>query len=525
VPRGGTDGAGASDVAALARGGALNLVGAGANGVLTFVLVTVLTRGLGAAHYGAFVSAMGIFTVLSNTAELGADTGLVRTIARLRALDRVRDIRKTVYVALIPPFLVGSLFAFAMWKWAPQLADIFGKGEGSAEIITFAHWMAPFVPAGAVVLVILSGSRGFGTMMPSVVVDRVGRPLLQVLLAAAVLTAVGQNRVLVALAWVLPQALGAVFALYWFWRLVLKEERRDRQTHGRRHSRSAGLLANKFWRFTAPRGIAGIFQIVVLWLDTLLVGRLDSTRSAGIYNAATRYITAGLMVGVAIQQVAGPKLSELMAQRSWDRARVVYQTTTAWLMVATWPLYLTFVLFAPTLLRVFGGGFKGGAEVLEVLGFTMLLATAVGTVDMVLLMGGKSSWNMINTMVGLSLNIGLNLLLIPRYGVTGAAIAWSVSILVTNLAPLVQVWKFLGMHPFGAAFPKAVLAAGIAYGGLGLALRLGFGTSLPVFFGYQAVAGGLYAVLLWRSRQPLQFTVLFNELRQPSRKRLPLHRP
>ena len=106
-----------ADISAMARGGLLNLVGAAGTGILTFALVTVLTRGLGPASYGAFVSAMGIFTVLSNTAELGADTGLVRTIARLRALDRVRDIRKTVYVAVIPPLVVGTLFAVAMWVW------------------------------------------------------------------------------------------------------------------------------------------------------------------------------------------------------------------------------------------------------------------------------------------------------------------------------------------------------------------------------------------------------------------------
>jgi O-antigen/teichoic acid export membrane protein len=133
---------------------------------------------------------------------------------------------------------------------------------------------------------------------------------------------------------------------------------------------------------------------------------------------------------------------------------------------------------------------------------------------MVLLMGGKSSWNLVNTMVGLSLNIGLNLLLIPRYGGTGAAIAWSTSILVTNLAPLAQVWKFLDMHPFGAAFPKALLAAGIAYGGLGIALRSVLGTSLPVFVGYQVAAGALYAVLLWRFRQALQLPVFFRKFQR-----------
>ena len=511
-----------ADISAMARGGMLNLVGAVGTGVFTFALVTVLTRGLGAASYGAFVSAMGLFTILSNTAELGADTGLVRSISRLRALDRVRDIRKTVYVAVIPPLVVGTIFAVAMWMWAPQLADIFGKGKGSDEIAEFARWMAPFLPAGGIVLVLLSGTRGFGTMIPTVTVDRLGRPFVQVVLALGLILAAGAhhaNHGLIALSWAVPQLIGAVIGLWWFWGLLLKAERRDRRTNGPRRSRPTSALASKFWRFTAPRGMAGIFQIVVLWLNTLLVGRLASTQKAGVFNAATRYITAGLMVGVAIQQVAGPKLSELMAQRSWDRARGVYQTTTAWLMVATWPLYFTFALFAPTLLRVFGKGFAGGAGALEVLGLTMLVATAVGTVDMVLLMGGKSSWNLINTVVGLSSNIILNLILIPRYGGTGAAIAWSSSIIFTNLAPLVQVWKFLGMHPFGRGFPKVVLAAGAAYGALGLVLRVALGTSLPVFVLYEAAAGLLYVAMLWRHREALQLPVLLGELKRKNRRR------
>ena len=511
-----------ADISAMARGGLLNLVGAAGTGILTFALVTVLTRGLGPASYGAFVSAMGIFTVLSNTAELGADTGLVRTIARLRALDRVRDIRKTVYVAVIPPLVVGTLFAVAMWVWAPQLAHIFGKGKGSDQIAEFARWMAPFLPAGGVVLVLLSATRGFGTMVPTVTVDRLGRPFVQVALALGLIVLAGShhaNHGLIALSWALPQLVGAVIGLWWLWGLLLKAERRDRRLNGRRRSRPTSVLAEKFWRFTAPRGLAGIFQIVVLWLNTLLVGRLASTAKAGVFNAATRYITAGLMVGVAIQHVAGPKLSELMAQRSWDRARGVYQTTTAWLMVATWPLYLTFGLFAPTLLRIFGHGFEGGTGALEVLGFTMLAATAVGTVDMVLLMGGKSSWNLINTVVGLSSNIILNLVLIPRFGGTGAAIAWSSSILFTNLAPLAQVWKFLGMHPFGRGFPKVVLAAGAAYGALGLVLRVALGTSFTVFALYQVVAGILYLAMLWRHREALQLTVLLEELKRKNRRR------
>ena len=134
-------------------------------------------------------------------------------------------------------------------------------------------------------------------------------------------------------------------------------------------------------------------------------------------------------------------------------------------------------------------------------------------------MGGKSSWNLINTVVGLSSNIILNLVLIPRFGGTGAAIAWSSSILFTNLAPLAQVWKFLGMHPFGRGFPKVVLAAGAAYGALGLVLRVALGTSFTVFALYQVVAGILYLAMLWRHREALQLTVLLEELKRKNRRR------
>jgi O-antigen/teichoic acid export membrane protein len=149
----------------------------------------------------------------------------------------------------------------------------------------------------------------------------------------------------------------------------------------------------------------------------------------------------------------------------------------------------------------------------------------VGTVDVVLLMGGRSSWNLYNTVAGLVLNVALNLILIPRYGVTGAAMAWSASILTNNLAPLVQVWTFMRLHPFGRGFFRAALAGGVTYGAVGLAFRLGLGASVLSFCGYQLVAGLAYVALLWRFRQDLQLPVLWEELRRRNRRSAPAPAP
>jgi O-antigen/teichoic acid export membrane protein len=519
IPDPEADAASRSDLGTLARGGMLNLAGAISNGVLTFALVVVLTRGLGDAGYGAFVSAMGLFQILSNTSELGADTGLTRMTSRYLALKRPQDVRRTILAAVLPVLLVSSVFAVVLYVWAPELAEIFGRGAGSDRIADFARVFAPFLPLSATTLVLLAGTRGFGTMVPTVTVDKTARPAIQPLLAL-VAVAGGLGTTAVALSYAAPFAVSFAASATWLYTLLRRAERRSKRANGGRlpAARPTGDLAVRFWRFTAPRGGAGIFQVVTLWLNTLLLGRYGSTSAAGVFNAASRYVTAGLLVGVAIQQVAGPKLSELMARKSMDRAGTVYQATTAWLMVATWPLYLTFALFPTTLLSLFGRDFRGGHHALTILGLTMLLATAVGTVDVVLLMGGRSSWNFYNTVAGLVLNLALNLVLIPRYGVTGAALAWSASILTNNLAPLAQVWAFMHLHPFGRGFFRAALAAGVTYGGIGLAFRLGLGASVPSFLGYQVVAGVAYVALLWRFRQDLQLPVLWEELRRRNRR-------
>ena len=105
-----------------------------------------------------------------------------------------------------------------------------------------------------------------------------------------------------------------------------------------------------------------------------------------------------------------------------------------------------------------------------ILGSSMLVATLVGPVDVVLLMAGKSSWNLLNTMVAVVVNVVLNLILIPRYGINGAAVAWAASILLNNLLPLGQTWRFMQLHPFGRG---SVIVAASAIGCFGVLASVG----------------------------------------------------
>jgi O-antigen/teichoic acid export membrane protein len=155
-------------------------------------------------------------------------------------------------------------------------------------------------------------------------------------------------------------------------------------------------------------------------------------------------------------------------------------------------------------LGLFGHGVRGGAVPLAILCGAMLVATACGPVDMILLMTGRSSTNLANTAFALALNVGLNLLLIPRWGMTGAAVAWAVSIAANNLVPLAQVRRSTGMHPFGRGTVAAAFAAVVCVGVPAAVVRLTIGPTVGGLLIALAVGGAAYALVLVRLRGVLR---------------------
>ena len=505
----------AKNLRTVARGGTLNLAGAVTNGVLGFLLTVVLAQGLSDQQLGAFFVSIALFQILANTAELGADTGFVRIIARYRALGRVDDLRRTIAIGLWPVLAISAVFGVVVWVYAPELSNVFAKQAPPRLLVPYLRVLGPLVPAAAAFTVVLAATRGFASMRPTVVLDKFVRAGLQVALELPViLLALGGTAV--ALAWGGPFAVGLALALVWLFALLRKAERSKPAGDPVAELVATRALASEFWRFTAPRSFAGFFQVGILWLDTLLIGALGSASNAGAYGAATRYITVGTFANLAVIQVLGPKLSELLTRHDRPAAQHVYQVATSWLMMLIWPFYLTLAVFAPALLGILDKNSGDTQAVLVILGLTMLVATGIGPVDVVLLMGGKSSYNLINTIAALSANVVLNLLLIPRLGIVGAAIAWSVSILINNLAPLAQVWAMLHIHPFGIGTPIVAVAAIALFGGVGLAVRSAFGESLVVVLIYGSIVTVVYAAVLWRFRSPLELRS-FSLRRRPKR--------
>jgi O-antigen/teichoic acid export membrane protein len=487
-----------AELGRLARGGALNLLAAGVTGIANLVLVVMVTRGFPPALAGIFFAATTVFLLAARIAELGTSTGLVYFVARFRALGEQHRIRAVFRVAYPVVLTAAVLAGLVLFMFAPTWAELAVAGD-PGPFTTLVRILAVFVPLAVVAETCLAATRGYGKMRPTALVEKVARPLAQLALIAVAI-AVGTGEALT-LAWVAPYA-GTAIAAWWFLRRTSAVQMRPQGSHLNRK------MAREFWRFTAPRALTGVVQLALQRFDIVLVAALRGPTDAAIYAAATRFLVIGQMVNQALTHVVEPKLSELLGRDDHHASRTVYQTSTCWIVLLNWPFYLSFAVCAPLVLQLFGPVYQQGEPAVLVLTAAMLVASGCGMVQTVLNMAGRTAWNLGNAVLALTLNVTIDLLLIPHLGIVGAAIGWATAILTVNLLALAQVGRSLRLHPLGAGTRLAMVLAVACFGLIPLAGRLTAGDGwLPLVA--SLVAGiAVYLGLCWKFRRRLDLDAL-----------------
>lgn len=488
------------DVRRLASGAVLNLAGAAVSSVVNIALVVTITRGVPKAEAGVFFAATSLFLILAMVAKLGANTGLVYFVPRLRVLGRPDLIGRRLRNALMAVLAAAVLLGALLWTFADTAGDLVTRAHGE-QATAYLRILAVLLPAAVLADVALAGTRGFRHMRPTVLLDLAARPILQ-LASTVLVVALDAPLAWLAVAWAAPYLPEMLAALVWLSRVP------ERRATTATTANVDGLGTSDFWRFTAPRALNAVVQLALQRLDIILIAVLRGPREAAIYTAATRFLVVGQLISQSISTVVQPRLAELLALRDQHGARMVYQVATCWGVLVSWPLYLLAVVFSTQLLAIFGRGYAAGAGVILLLAASMLVATLCGMVNVVLNMAGRTTWTLADGLLALAVMVGIDLVLIPQHGIFGAAVGWAAAILANNLIPLGQVATSLRLHPFGPGSWRAALLAGVCFGAVPLAVRAVAGSSPRDIV--VAVVGGalLFAVGCHRLQRQLALDTL-----------------
>lgn len=410
----------------------------------------------GTSSHGVYRWGVACTESVLRLSPLGTDVALLRYVPSHRVAGESALERRSLRTAFWLTAASGGFFAVLAFLLSGPLARLQGTPAAAAAI----RLLAPSIPIAAIVVVLVYATMGAKTMRYNLVVRGIAQPLLLLAVAGVMglLWPTLAGLCVSHLAAATATALVAVWAVrHAFGGMPIRDALwRDSSHQGQ------PFLHWDMIRFAIPMGLAEFLNAVLQRTDVILIGFYAGPETVGIYAGAEAIGRAGSSVRYAFDPVASTALSESL--RLDDRVRLEYnlQLMTRWTTLLTVPLLAGMAVLRHELLGLFPRPFAAASGVLVVLLFGHLVNACLGLTGYVIAMSGRSGLVLLNNLVAATANVVLCLVLLPRCGMIGAAIAASSAVAILQLLQLAEAVGLYRIVPFSAGFVKAVAAGGLA---------------------------------------------------------------
>jgi O-antigen/teichoic acid export membrane protein len=201
---------------------------------------------------------------------------------------------------------------------------------------------------------------------------------------------------------------------------------------------------------------------LLFWTDLFVLTRYATDAQVGVYSAALRTGQVVVLFLTSVNLMFSPFVADLHNRGEIGRLDKLFKTVTRWTLAATLPMFLALFVAPGAFLRLFGSDFAGGETALLILLAGQLVNISTGSAGFVLIMTGRTGWDLVVYAGSLVLDLVLAFWLCPRYGIEGAAIANAVTFAASNCARLVLVKRFVDIQPYDRNYGRLVAPAGAA---------------------------------------------------------------
>lgn len=428
----------------MAKGGGITFVGKLFTYANRLVITVILARLLGASEYGLYNLALSVLTVAAGLSMFGLDAAVVRYVAIFARRRDEAGVWGMLQVALGVTSLLSLLLAAGLFIAADIIALRVFQAPQLAPVLRVASAIVPFLALNNIVA---AATQGFKQMQYATIARDILQPLLRLALVL-LLALIGLNASVAVAIFGIAVATTSVLLLFFLHRLF--RLRRPLQ-QGRRDLRE--ILG-----FALPVFLSDLMTTFRENIQTMLLGSLYTVASVGVFAVANQLNMVGSMFQSAIATASRPLASELYDAGDYEQMGQVYQTTTKWTFTVNLPLFLVMLLFPATILSLFGKSFVAGAVALSLLASAIMVDISTGMCGIILDMTGHTTLKLINSIVRLVMSLGLSILLIPQWGVVGAALATLLVVATVNVLRLLQVFVLFRLLPYNLSFFKPITA-------------------------------------------------------------------
>lgn len=440
-----TDGEGGSlsrdqAVRDIVKGASVVYVGLVLNMAIAFLAQRFAAVHLSIDGFGGLTTGTALLNVGGIVAGLGLSSGLTRYLPRVDDDQRRPLVRYALALTLPLGLLLGGAVVLSAEFLAVQVFD-------DPTVAVSLRIFGAVIPFAAVLNLAIGGIRGQEVSRYRVYVKNLLHPTARFgLVAVAVLVGLGQAGF--ATAYAAPFVLSAVLGLFLLNRTLPASS--DRGTARRR--------LPEVIRYSLPFTVSGLASFVYRSIDIFLLLFFLDSRAVGVYGVAYAFSQLLGMFSTAFNYLGSPVSSRLESDDRIDDAIDVQRSIARWLVTASAAALVPMVLLAPDLLRViYRPAYAAGGLTLSILAVGFATNNVLFTNNPLLQAIGRSKEVAFNTATAAAVNVGINLVLIPRYGIEGAAVATTISYVLLGLLPTVEMWY----HTGGSAVDRSLLGPAV----------------------------------------------------------------
>lgn len=436
------------DVVTAAKGGSIIFAGSLFGYVMRFILGILLARYLGAEQFGLYDLTLTAITVTTTLATLGMGPTLVRYVSIFLSKKDSNSLWGTLQIGLGLPLLLSLLIGITLFALATPISkEIFGE-QSLAPLLKIASLAIPFA---ALNNLLASATRGFKKMQYTVIAQEISHSIIKLILIL-LLAIIGLKTAMVVGAHVITLAIVTIMLLYFLNKLFSLK----------RPSSTGKRKTKELLNYALPIYLSSLIDLFRGNLEPILLGAMHSFTQVGVFSVANRVTMIGTMINDSLFFSSMPIVSELHDQGKMEQLGDFYQTTTTWTFTFNLPIFLTIVLFPHSILSVFGQSFTGGATALIILATASLVRAAAGTNGVLLDMTGNTRLKVANTIAATACIFIFSFLLIPKWGMIGAALVALGQAIFISVVRLIEIFILYRLIPYTLRFFKPVAAGLLA---------------------------------------------------------------
>ncbi|MFB2551460.1 lipopolysaccharide biosynthesis protein [Ensifer soli] len=409
---------------------------------IAFVSQIILARMMGGFEYGIFVFVWVLAVLFGNLSCLGFHSAIIRFLPLYHARDAVAEIRglttATRIFALVSATGLMVVGLAALHLLAPLIEAYY------VAPLFLALFCLPMVALGD----IMEGTaRAHSWPVQALSPTYIIRPVL-ILVLMVLAVSLGEPHTA---ATAMAAALGATYLTTVTQFLILTRRLERRYEQGPRSLEFALWL-----KAAVPIFVVEAFGFLLTNSDTVVVGLYLEPDRVGVYFAAAKTMALVHFVMFSVKAAVAPRFSAAMADPDRRQLAVIAVESARWTFWPSLGVGLSVLAAGPFLLSLFGPDFTEGYVVMVILFAGIMAKALVGPGEAFLTMAGHQNLCVPLYAVALAVNIALNMVLIPRFGLEGAAAAGAGALMVEAILLHLAVRHTFGIVLFAFANPNAM---------------------------------------------------------------------